>query len=121
MNKSDFQEHEVRQLARQYEQKAFLRRTNPEERDDVVLGYGLQQAGRPGEALQTCPTGGEEGPDDDDPRRGPRQGAHHQVLVHRVAVPAGRNTPRHSYSKDHFETHVWGFWVSFSMSFIHFY
>lgn len=67
--------------------------TNPEERDDVVLGYGLQQAGGPGEALQTCPAGGEEGADDDDPGRGPGQGAHHQVLVHCITKPAGRTHP----------------------------
>lgn len=82
--------------------------THPEEGNDVVLGYGLQQPRGPGEALQAGPAGREEGPHHNDPRRGPRQGAHHQVLVHRVAVPAERDTQTFVF-RAVFYTHVCSF------------
>lgn len=63
--------------------------SDPQERDDIVLGDGLQESGRARQRLEPGAAGGEKGADNDDPRGGPSQGSYHQIPFDRVSEPAG--------------------------------
>lgn len=67
--------------------------SHPEERDDVVLGDGLEESGSASEGLKPRPHGREEGANDDDPRRRPGERPHHQVPLNGVPKP----TSAHEY------------------------
>jgi len=58
-----------------------------QERDDAVLGDGLQQPGRPRQRLQPRPQGGQERPDQDDPLVRPRDVGHHQLASDTLPKP----------------------------------
>uniref|UniRef100_A0A3Q3F517 Dipeptidase n=1 Tax=Labrus bergylta TaxID=56723 RepID=A0A3Q3F517_9LABR len=62
------------------------------ERNDVVLGNGLEKTWSPSKRLQTCPNCREEGANDNDPRRWPGERSHHQVFSNSVPKPANTHS-----------------------------
>lgn len=63
-------------------------RTHMQEGNDAISGNGLQQAGCPGQALQSSTTGGEEGADDNNPGGRPGQHTDDQVPLQGFPEPA---------------------------------
>lgn len=64
------------------------------ERNDVIFSNGLQEARSSCQGLKSCTHCGEEGANHNDPGRGPRQCANHQVFIDGISEPR-KDTQEH--------------------------